>query len=259
MTHHFSCFDCFIIRHAYYTRNSSLHWVHTIEQMTHTHTHKTPHWMLYMDHTMIGTWNFLQFHLPQHWIPSSTHSTLHITPLLPSITPCICPWHSHYTHHPSLLLISQTHNHSQLHTSLHTPSHKLNTLHQSHSIHSLLHDCLIIQFPSSLLDCMPLCICTIFYFASLHEYTIPHSITSFQYRWYPRLHTILYTACTHSSTSFQYSRYLLLYAWLITHTAQDWPGYWNTQSEQHFKSISTTQVLRTGQKWEDTECTRLAI
>ena len=112
--------------------------------------------MLAMDHTMIGTWNFLQFHLPQHWIPSSTHSTLHITPLLPSITPCICPWHSHYTHHPSLLLISQTHNHSQLHTSLHTPSHKLNTLHQSHSIHSLLHDCLIIQFPSSLLDCMPL-------------------------------------------------------------------------------------------------------
>ena len=106
-------------------------------------------------------------HLPQHWIPSSTHSTVHIRPLLPPITPCIFPWHSYCTHHPSLLLISQTHNHTQLHdASLHTPSHKLNTLLQSHSIHTLLHGFLITQHSSSLLECMPLWICTLY--STLH-------------------------------------------------------------------------------------------
>ena len=99
---------------------------------------------------------------------------------------------------------------------------------------------------------------TKFYFASLHEYTIPHSITSFQYRWYPRLHTILYTACAHSSTLFQYSRYPTLKAWLSTHSDQDWPGTWaqqvliavyhsNTVGSQDWPVIWRQQVHRTGE------------
>ena len=148
---------------------------------THTHTQDTTLNACYGSH---NDWYLKLFsiHPPQHWIPPSLHSTVHITPLFPPFTPYIIAWHSHYTHHPSLLPIPHRHNHSQLHISLNTPSHKLNTLHQSHSIHTLLHDFLSMQHPSSLLDCMPLSLHTMFYFASLHEYTIPHSITSFQYR-----------------------------------------------------------------------------
>ena len=199
-----------------------------------------------MDHTMIGIWNFFQCHLPQHWIPSSTHRTVHITPLLPLFTPYIIAWHSHYTHHPSLFLISQTHNHSQL-TYLseytitqtqHSTSITLNT----HST-AWLSDHTVPFFPTGLYASLNTH--TIFYFPSLHEYTIPHSITSFQYRWCPRLHTILYTAFSHSSTSFQYSRYLTLYAWLSTHIAQDWLG------------VGTHRVHSSHQKGEDTECSGL--
>ena len=194
MTHHSSCCNCFIILHAYYTRNSSLHWLHTIEQKTHTHTH-TQDTTLNAGYGSLNDWYLIlpSMHLPQHWIPSSLHSTVHITPLLPPFTPYIIAWHSHYTHHPALLLISQTHNHSQLHLSLNTPS--LTTQHSTSNKLNTQSTAWLSEYAacSSLLDCLPLGAHTIFYFPSLHDYFIPHSRISFHNRRDPRLYTILHT------------------------------------------------------------------
>ena len=193
-------------------------------------------------------WIMLTTLSAHHWIVPLSLRTIYETPFLPTFTPYIIPWHSHYTHHPALPHIPhRDSNHTQLHdASLHTPS--LTTQYStSITLNTLstawLSDHTVPFFPTGLYTSLNTH--TIFYFPSLHEYTIPHSITSFQYRWCPRLHTILYTACTHSSTSFQYSRYLTLYAWLSTHIAQDWLG------------VITHRVHRTDHRGEDTECSGL--
>ena len=54
---------------------------------------------------------FISIHLPHDWNPPSLHRTIGWTPFLPLFTPCIIPWHSHFTHHPSFLHISHRHYH----------------------------------------------------------------------------------------------------------------------------------------------------
>ena len=213
-------------------------------------------------------------HLPQHWIPSSTHSTVHIRPLLPPITPCIFPWHSYCTHHPALLLISQTHNHSQLHLSLNTPS--LTTQHStSITLNTLstawLSDHTVPFFPTGLYASLIthyvlLCISPWIHHTSLHHiipiqmipktahHTI-HSMCSLQHiipiqqvpntesliehtQW-SGLARYMSTAGTHCCISFQYSRFTGLASHMKTASAQDWPDHWKTQSAQDLACSKT--------------------
>ena len=219
--------------HVHSTIDCSPQFLQTMKQKTHTF--KTPHWMLDMDYTMNGTGLCWQLSLHTiglfHYLwelymkhPSFQHS--HHASFHGSLFPHIihqCPIsHKAQSHSAPWCLSSYTITHIEQHST----SITLNT--QCTAWLSEYAAC------SSLLDCMPLSICTIFYFPSLHEYTIPHSITSFQYRWCPSLYTMLHTVCMQSSTSFQYSRYL---------TLQDW--------------LSTYMLLRTGHVYEHTEWTRL--
>ena len=103
---------------------------------THTHTQDTTLNACYGSHY---DWylKLLSILPPQHWIPPSLHSTVHITPLLPSFTPYIIAWHSHYTHHPALLPIPHRHNHSQLtYLSSYTITHN-STLYIKHTQYTI--------------------------------------------------------------------------------------------------------------------------
>ena len=189
---------------------------------------------------------FISIHLPHDWNPPSLHRTIGWTPFLPLFTPCIIPWHSHFTHHPSFLHIS--HRHYHFHSSIPLCIHHHKEVNYIPNTQDTQSTAWLYGYSacSSLLDWMPLWTHTHTHHVplpSLHEYTIPHhwmplsrqtaltySRIPFHNKRYPRLLTIMhivcmqcstsfqYTACTHSSTAFQYSRYLTLQTWLRTHT-----------------------------------------
>ena len=112
-----------------------------------THTFKTPHWMLDMDYTMNGTGLCWQLSLHTiglfHYLwelymkhPSflqSHHASFHGT-VIPHII------HQCPTYHTEILITLS----SMMPLCIHHPW-QLNTLHQSHSIHNVLHDFLSMQ------------------------------------------------------------------------------------------------------------------
>ena len=170
MTPH-SCMNCLITQHIHRT----IHFVTLTTHYTfnHTHTQDTTLNALYWSHY---DWYLIipSIYPLQHWIPSSLHSTVDRTFLLPPFTPYIIANHSHYTHHPLLLLISQTHNHYQLHIALHTPS--ITTQHSTSNTLNTQSTAWLSHYAacSCILDWMPLWTHAIFYCAPIHEYIIPH-------------------------------------------------------------------------------------
>ena len=91
-------------------------------------------------------WIMLTTLSAHHWIVPLSLRTIYETPFLPTFTPCIIPWFSFSTHHPSMSHISQSTItlSSMMPLFIHHHSHRT-TLYSRHSIHNLLHNFLSMQ------------------------------------------------------------------------------------------------------------------